>query len=541
MTKLKRYGILLLALALTAGLLAGCSREEDMSFRVAMSSVPATLDPALASTDEEKTVVSHLFENLMKLQSDGNGGTAAVNGMARSYQCETTADGQETYTFKLRSSAKWSAGTRVKAGDFVDAWKRLVSPATGSKNAGLLDMVAGYSAARAGNADALQVSAPDDDTFVVALSGRCPYFIDSICTAAATMPVRSEAVEQENWSLSPKTLITNGAYTAVSWEGDTLLLQQNNVYHDARRLGPESISFRFTSDAQTANSLFERGEADFVLGLTDEAVAKKIDSWMPDYYPETSVVLLNQMSTLTDSDLVRRAMGLVIDRNAIAELLGARTHLAAEGLVTWGIRNTVGGEFRQIGAVVDNDSENYEKNCQTAVELMREAGYTANKLEKLGQVVMLYESDGTMDSLAKFLQKTWKEKLGLSVTLKGVPASEISSALKQGEYTLATLRVMGDRNDATGFLNRWLIGNEGNYANFGSSAYEMLLRVAAVSTSKEARDAYLEDAERLLLQEGNVIPLYFSTRSWSLSEKYTGVFGDNLGRYFFSSVHIASK
>ena len=194
MTKLKRYGILLLALALTAGLLAGCSREEDMSFRVAMSSVPATLDPALASTDEEKTVVSHLFENLMKLQSDGNGGTAAVNGMARSYQCETTADGQETYTFKLRSSAKWSDGTRVKAGDFVYAWKRLVSPATGSKNAGLLDMVAGYSAARAGNADALQVSAPDDDTFVVALSGRCPYFIDSICTAAATMPVRSEAV-----------------------------------------------------------------------------------------------------------------------------------------------------------------------------------------------------------------------------------------------------------------------------------------------------------------------------------------------------------
>ena len=55
MTKLKRYGILLLALALTAGLLAGCSREEAMSFRVAMSSVPATLDPALASTDEEKT------------------------------------------------------------------------------------------------------------------------------------------------------------------------------------------------------------------------------------------------------------------------------------------------------------------------------------------------------------------------------------------------------------------------------------------------------------------------------------------------------
>lgn len=540
MMKLKRPVAALLAAVLLLGLLSGCHRENGVSFRVAMGSVPATLDPALAATDEEKTVVSHLFENLMKLQSDGSGGTTAVNGVARSYQCDTTAEGQETYTFKLRSSAAWSDGTKVTAQDFVYAWKRLVDPATGSKNARILDMVAGYSAARTGE-DALQVSAPDDETFVVALSGRCPYFIDSVCTAAATMPVQSAAAAQENWSMSPDTLVTNGPYTVASWENDTMLLQQTDGYHDARRLGPESISFRFTADAKTANSLFEKGDADFVLGLTDEAVAKKIDSWMPDYYPETSVVLLNQLSDLTSNENVRRAMGLVIDRNAIAELLGSRTHLAAEGLVTWGIRSTTGGQFRDFGSAVDNDSENYEKNCQTAQELMKEAGYTAAKLKSLTPVIMLYESDGTADSLALLLQKTWKEKLGLSVTLKGVSSEEITQALERGEYTLAALRVTSDRNDATGFLNRWRMGEEDNYANFTSSAYDMLLRVAAVSASQEARDAYLEDAERLLIEKGNVIPMYCSTRSWSLSESFTGVFGDGLGRYFFTGVHKASK
>lgn len=540
MMKLKRPVAALLAAVLLLGLLTGCHRENGVSFRVAMGSVPATLDPALAATDEEKTVVSHLFENLMKLQSDGNGGTTAVNGVARSYQCDTTAEGQETYTFKLRSSAAWSDGTKVTAQDFVYAWKRLVDPLTGSKNARILDMVAGYSAARTGE-DALQVSAPDDETFVVVLSGRCPYFIDSVCTAAATLPVQSAAAAQENWSMSPDTLVTNGPYTVASWENDTMLLQQTDGYYDARRLGPESISFRFTADAKTANSLFEKGDADFVLGLTDEAVAKKMDSWMPDYYPETSVVLLNQLSDLTSNENVRRAMGLVIDRNAIAELLGSRTHLAAEGLVTWGIRSTTGGQFRDFGSAVDNDSENYEKNCQTAQELMEEAGYTATKLKSLTPVIMLYESDGTADSLALLLQKTWKEKLGLSVTLKGVSSEEITQALERGEYTLAALRVTSDRNDATGFLNRWRMGEEDNYANFTSSAYDMLLRVAAVSASQEARDAYLEDAERLLIEKGNVIPMYCSTRSWSLSESFTGVFGDGLGRYFFTGVHKASK
>ena len=99
---------------------------------------------------------------------------------------------------------------------------------------------------------------------------------------------------------------------------------------------------------------------------------------------------------------------LVIDRNAIAELLGSRTHLAAEGLVTWGIRSTTGGQFRDFGSAVDNDSENYEKNCQTAQELMKEAGYTAAKLKSLTPVIMLYESDGTADSLALLLQKRKK-------------------------------------------------------------------------------------------------------------------------------------
>ena len=79
MMKLKRPVAALLAAVLLLGLLSGCHRENGVSFRVAMGSVPATLDPALAATDEEKTVVSHLFENLMKLQSDGSGGTQLIS------------------------------------------------------------------------------------------------------------------------------------------------------------------------------------------------------------------------------------------------------------------------------------------------------------------------------------------------------------------------------------------------------------------------------------------------------------------------------
>ena len=53
-----------------------------------------------------------------------------------------------TYTFTLRSAARWSDGERVTAEDFVYAWQRLVDPATASPNASLLSMVAGYDEVR---------------------------------------------------------------------------------------------------------------------------------------------------------------------------------------------------------------------------------------------------------------------------------------------------------------------------------------------------------------------------------------------------------
>lgn len=104
----------------------------------------------------------------------------------------------------------------MTAADFVYAWQRLADPATGSPNAPLLRMVAGYDRVRAGEgAENLAVSAPDERTFVVTLSGHCPYFAESVCVAPETMPARADAVQ----SVLP---VTNGAYEVSSWEDGQL-------------------------------------------------------------------------------------------------------------------------------------------------------------------------------------------------------------------------------------------------------------------------------------------------------------------------------
>jgi ABC-type oligopeptide transport system substrate-binding subunit len=110
-----RYMALVLVLCMLA--LTGCAQPRDtMTLRVC-------LDPAMASSDAERTVVAHLFENLMKLSRGEDGGIQPVYAAAKSYTVEDNLDGTETYTFTLRQNVRWSDGQTVTAHDFVYGWR----------------------------------------------------------------------------------------------------------------------------------------------------------------------------------------------------------------------------------------------------------------------------------------------------------------------------------------------------------------------------------------------------------------------------------
>ena len=450
-----RWTALVLAVCLLA--LTGCAQQRDtMTLRVCLDSAPATLDPAMAATDAERTVVSHLFENLMKLSRGENGSIQAAPAVAKSYAVEDNLDGTETYTFTLRQNARWSDGKAVTAHDFVYAWQRLADPATGSPHAALLDMVAGYSQAREKqDGSLLQVSAPDDFTFVVQLSYKCAYFLTDVCAASATMPVRSDAAEQEDWSLHSETLLTDGPYRATAWEETGLTALAADGYYDARRLGPDVLEFRFETE------------------------------------------------------------GLSCD--------------AAEGIVPPGLRNTMGGDFRtESGSLVDNAPDNYKALCQQAKTLLEEAG----GVKAVGQITLLYDtSDETAANTAMAVRDAWKHQLGIIAVMRGATAQELAEAENRGEYIVALTTLTADRGDASGLLSWWQSGS-----SFHSTAYVMLLRAAEASGRVEVRDAYLEDAERMLVEDGWVIPLYYPHRHSGLGQHLTAPLYDGTGVYLFSGV-----
>ena len=543
--------LLALALALCTVLaMAGCTgaEPEQMTMRAALVDAPVTLDPARAVTETEKTVAANLFENLMKQTAAG-----VVGAQASGYEYTDNMDGTETYTFTLRNDIYWSDGKKVTAHDFVYAWQRLVDPATASPHASILNMVAGYADAISGDPTALQVSAGDDRTFVVTISGHCSYFLSVVCTAVSTMPVRADAAspaepeeeprteqgEQEtqpaqDWSMDAATLLTNGPYAVTGMTEEGLSAAAAERYYDARRLGPDVLEFRYTGSSEDAMALYDAGEVDFVLDAGDVEGAVEASS------ARVSTVLINQMATSL-SESVRKAMSMVVDRNALAEAVGSE-YRAADGLIPYGIVTSDGSSFRDAnGPAIDNDPEKYDARCQEAVGLLLSAGYSTAALEHMNPVTLLYESNAVNVRVAQMLQAVWRDKLGIRVSIRGVSPEDMMTVLKNGEFSLALTDVNGDRNTALSYLNRFSSDQQENYGQFYSNAYDMLIRVAANSSSDTARDAYLADAETMLLDSGYVIPLYNETYTWLLRDTLTGIQTDGMGVYYFQNVVEAAS
>ena len=549
----KRRLALLLAAALCVSALAGCARGGDaMSLSVCVGGAPEELDPIYATEPADQTILVHLYENLMR-KTAGASGATVTNGVAKSATSEENTDGTVTWTFQLRG-AEWSDGREVLAGDFVYAWQRLADPANDSPFASLLSVVAGYDEVReTGDVSLLQVTAEDDSTLVVVLNGKYDWFLEEVCTAPATMPLRqdlltgesaaeetaedgAEAAEAAPWWSDVAGLVTNGPYQVSGYEaGESLTLETSGTYHSDVS-GPGTLTFRFADTAEEGQALYDAGTVDFLGVLPEEQMASLVEAESRALTPElgTWAVVFNcAQDTLMDAR-VRRALSLVIDRTAAAEAAGV-TARAAEGLIPPGVPESDEADFRTSGGdLLDNDPNHRADLQEEARALLTEAGYVS--VQDLGELEYLYVDAGNGAAVAQALVQAWQSALGLRVTARAVTEEELAAALEEGTFSLAGIEIRALGNDAECFLRQWSSTGGENVSRYANSAYDTLLSVIAGAEDETARLGCLHDAEALLLEEGTVAPLYTTVTAWTLRDSLTGLVRDGRGWFSFAGV-----
>ena len=96
---------------------------------------PEGLDPQLVTGVPEHNIISALIEGLV---TEDKKDLHPVPGVAERW--ENSEDGL-VWTFHLRAEAKWSNGATVTANDFVESYRRMLTPTLGSQYAYMLHVV----------------------------------------------------------------------------------------------------------------------------------------------------------------------------------------------------------------------------------------------------------------------------------------------------------------------------------------------------------------------------------------------------------------
>lgn len=553
------------------------AQTGPLTLTVRTGEAQTTPDPALCTAEGSEMILYHIFENLMRWENDGSGFAMIVPGQATGYTIETDYAGNATYTFTLRDDILWSDGKAVTAHHFAAAWKRIADPATQSPHRELLQVIAGYDQVQeTGNSDLLQVSAPDALTLVVVLQGNPPYFLEQICAGAYTMPVRSALLESGD--AAP---VTNGPYDVSVFSGEEVTLTKSETYYGADDVSAQSITIFPAGDPTSDYKAFLAGKTDLVTSMPLSALQELStgETWVSESVTATAAVLLNTLQAPFDNADVRAAFHLAIDEQALVDALGDPTLRPATGLVPYGVTD-YGIRVQEAEVeVIETDEDalpdpnapteeiqeppvtywdfrahsreivtlsfdsDYATDCAAARDLLAGAGYENGS--GFPAVEYIYIDSPTARTMARALCAMWAQQLGVTVTPRGVAQDEYEALLTPVEgddglprapFLMAGADLSAAYNDAGALLNRWHSASPTNCIGYASPAFDILLTAAKAAASPESYDAYLHDAEAILLQDAPVVPLYYHGSAYRLAADLEGLYRAPDGVYFLTEV-----
>jgi ABC-type oligopeptide transport system substrate-binding subunit len=225
-----------------------------------------------------------------------------------------------------------------------------------------------------------------------------------------------------------------------------------------------------------------------------------------------------------DKPELRQALSMAVDRETLVEKVIGRGEAPAYSWVPPGVNNYEPIRFSYA------DMTQAERNA-TARRLYHEAGFSK---DNPAQIELRYNTSDIQQRIALAIQAMWAETLGVETTLVNEEFQVLLANMREARVTqVFRSSWIGDYNDAHTFLNILESGNPANTPRFANETFDQLMQQAAVQTDLHKRRLFLEEAERVLLREHPVIPLYFFVSKHLVSPKVQG-WGDNVLNYHYS-------
>ncbi|WP_318036200.1 peptide ABC transporter substrate-binding protein [Halobacillus amylolyticus] len=361
--------------------------------------------------------------------------------------------------------------------------------------------------------DKLGVKAVDDFTFEVTLEQPTPYF-ESMTTFGTFLPLNEKFVKEqgENYAMEADALLSNGPFIMTEWNhGEGWTVEKNEDYWDADAVKLDQINVSVVKETSAAVNLYQTGEVDRV-NLSSEFVDeyRSSEEFKVEEEPTTFFLKMNQENEILANKNARKAIQMVIDRQAMVDVILNNGSIPAGGIVPGNfVKHPESGEdFREInGSLIET---NVAKANELWAQAKEELGIEEAELGYLGGDTEVAQN------LDAYVKDQLEQLEGLTVNVESVPFQIRLERDKNMDYDLQNYGWGPDYIDPNTFLNIWVTNQANNKTGYSSEKYDQLIEQAATELALkpvERFETFLE-AEKLLIKEDAVLaPLYQRARA----------------------------
>lgn len=364
------------------------------------------------------------------------------------------------------------------------------------------------------------ISVLDPRTLQVTLENPTPYFVQ-LMGYYPFSPVNRKCVETygtPQWT-KPGNIISNGPFNVLFRRiRDRIRMVKNETYWNRDAVRLNVVDALAVDSNSTALNLFMTGKADWIITVPPAALRIILDQDPPrdDINPAPFLGCYYYMLNTTRKPLndirVRQALSLAMDREEICTKIMAAGEIPAYGLVPPGM---VGFEGEACA----------KENPEEARRLLAEAGYPEGK--GFPRMDILYNTDEAHQTIAELIRKQWQRELGIQIKTRNEEWASYLSSHRQMKYNISRRGWIGDYADPSTFLDMFVTGGEQNNTGWSNAEYDRLIEKAAGEADPEKRMAIFERAERILMDELPILPIYFYV-SKNMVKPYVRGFYNNI-------------
>ena len=529
---------ILLSLVLCPLFLTGCGGDSDNSagkLSVMLGSNVVSLDSAKCTDSASFEVIADCIDGLIQLDADGK----PIPAIAESF--DVSADGK-TYTFHLRD-AKWSNGEPVTAEDFVFAWRRHCKES--DKYAYIMsDTVACVKNAAAVTKGAdpttLGVSAPDPKTFVVELDAPVSFF-PLLMTFPTFYPINEKffnSLDAGTYGTSPETFLSNGAFVVEDYlpGAANIRLKKNAGYWNAAAVKPDELQYQVVSSSDNALTAFKNGTLNVVEISGSQIDSVKADAALGKDLHSIPSGSLNYLSFNQDPKNhhagalanvnLRLAISNAIDRESLVSNFVANGAKATYTAIP--IRFAPNAKTGKYFAENQQQFAEYVGfNVDKARDLLNKAKAQLGRDSFELELIYANDSGNTAVKVAQAIKSQIEENLpGVVLNLQPMPKAEYLDRLTTNSFDIAISNWVPDYDDPMTFFTLWTTKGSEICEHWSNAAYDKIIAdctTGALAADYDARWSAMYDAEKILLENAVIAPLYTGANATLIAAQVNGI------------------